>query len=90
MADASYLLGRLCMANILAISMNVPTIGLSYSHKYLGIIELVGQEKYVCDFRTVTFDELVSKINNAWYNREKIKNELATKVGFKRICIYQW
>ena len=34
----------------------------------------------MCDFRIVTFDELVSKINDAWYNREKIKNELATKV----------
>lgn len=73
-------IGAYMHANISAISTNVPTIALSYSHKYLGIMELVGQEKYVCDFRTVTFDELVSKINDAWYNREKIKNELATKV----------
>ena len=67
-------------ANIAAISSCVPTIATAWSHKYYGIMRTVGQEKYVCDFKTMTFEELKSKVDDLWENKEKIQEELKVKV----------
>jgi colanic acid/amylovoran biosynthesis protein len=67
-------------ANIAAISSGVPTIATAWSHKYYGIMRTVGQEKYVCNFKTMNFEELKSKIDDLWDNREKIREELKVKV----------
>jgi|AGTN01.2.fsa_nt_gi Uncharacterized conserved protein len=49
---------------IAALSMGVPTIGIAYSHKTPGIMQMFGMECYVCDFRSLTIEDLVSKIND--------------------------
>ena len=67
-------------ANIAALSSCVPTIATAWSHKYYGIMRTVGQEKYVCDFKTMTFEELKSKVDDLWENKEKIQEELKVKV----------
>ena len=67
-------------ANIAALSSCVPTMATAWSHKYYGIMRTVGQEKYVCDFKTMTFEDLRSKIDDLWDNREKIREELKLKV----------
>jgi len=67
-------------ANIAAVSMHIPTLATAWSHKYYGIMQTLGQEKYVCDFRTMNFAELKSKIDDLWCNRDKIKEELKSKV----------
>ena len=73
-------IGARMHSNIAAISLCIPTIGISYSHKASGILKMVGLEKYVCDFRATNFDELKSKIDDMWSNREKIKENMAPKV----------
>jgi len=72
-------IGARMHSNIASISMHVPTVALAWSHKYHGIMKMVEQEKYVCDIRTTTFDELVAKIDGAWSNREEIIKKLASK-----------
>ena len=67
-------------ANIAAISSCIPTLATAWSHKYYGIMRTVGQEKYVCDFKTMNFEELKSKIDDLWDNKEKIREELNVKV----------
>ena len=68
-------------ATIAATSMLVPTVGIAYSHKMHGIIgEMLGQEKYVLDIQKLNYESLISKINDAWENREKIKKELEVKI----------
>ena len=67
-------------ANIAALSSHVPTIATAWSHKYYGIMRVVGQEKYVCDFKTMNFEELKSKIDDLWDNKEKIQELLKFKV----------
>ena len=67
-------------ANIAAISMCIPTISIAYSIKAPGIMDMVGLDKYVCDFRTVTFAELISKIEDMLSNREKIVENMTPKI----------
>lgn len=67
-------------ANIAAVSSYIPTMATAWSHKYYGIMRTAGQEKYVCDFKTMNFEELKSKIDDLWNNKEKIREELKVKV----------
>jgi polysaccharide pyruvyl transferase WcaK-like protein len=73
-------IGSRMHANIASTSMYVPTIAIAWSHKYYGIMKMLGQEKYVCDFEKTTFKELCSKINDALDNKEKIRKILRVKV----------
>ena len=73
-------IGARMHSNIAAISLCIPTIGISYSHKAPGILKMVGLENYVCDFRATNFDELKMKIDDMWSNREKIKEDMSPKV----------
>lgn len=73
-------IGSRMHSNIASTSMYVPTIALSWSHKYRGIMKMMGQEKYVCDIKTITFDELILKINDAWNNRAELKNHLQLSI----------
>jgi colanic acid/amylovoran biosynthesis protein len=65
-------------ANIAALSMQVPTVGLQYSHKFRGIMALLGQEEFICD--KLVPDEVKSKIDLAWASREHIKADLRTRI----------
>ena len=67
-------------ANIAATSMCVPTLAIAYSHKSYGIMRILGMEKYVLDFRTMTFGEMTFGIDDLWRDREKIKVELRSNV----------
>ena len=79
-ARCDLFIGARMHANIAAISMCVPTIAIAYSSKAPGIMEMVGLEKYVCDFRTMTFEELISKIEDMLSNREKIVEKMTPKI----------
>ena len=52
-------IGGKAHANVAATSMHVPTVAIPYSHKFYGIMRLLGQESYVCDGFTV--EELESE-----------------------------
>ena len=67
-------------ANIAALSMHVPTIAIGWSHKYYGIMQRLGLEEYVCDFSTITFEELRVKINKIWSKRNEIQKQLIFKI----------
>jgi len=68
-------------ATIASTSMLVPTVGITYSHKMYGIIgKMLGQEEYILNIKELNYDNLISKINDAWKNRERIKKELEVKI----------
>lgn len=74
-------IGTRMHATIAATSMLVPTIGIAYSHKMHGIIgEMLGQEKYILNINELNNEVLISKVNDAWENREDIKKELAKRI----------
>lgn len=73
-------IGTYMHSNIASLSMSVPTIGLSYSHKFKGIFEMLEQEKYVCNLKDLTYADLISKVDDAWNKRERIKKELEKRM----------
>jgi len=74
-------IGARMHATIASTSMMVPTIGIAYSHKIYGIVgEMLGQKEYILDVKELTYESLISRIDDVWKNREKIKKELEIKV----------
>lgn len=73
-------IGSRMHANIAALSMHVPTIAISWSHKYYGIMQRLGLEEYVCDLSTITFEELRVKVNKIWSKRNEIQKRLIFKI----------
>jgi polysaccharide pyruvyl transferase WcaK-like protein len=65
---------------ISALSMGVPTLGIAYSQKTPGIMRMVGLGNYVCNFRTTTFEELTSKINDLFSKRSDVRRYLSCQV----------
>ena len=77
-------IGARMHANISALSMRVPTIAIAWHHKYYGIMKNLGQEKYVFNVKTMKFNDLLLKVNNAWNNREKIRRTLKNRIETQR------
>ena len=65
---------------IFALSMNVPTIVVGYSHKAPGISKMLGLEEYVCDINTITTHELTSKIDKIWAEKDVVKKKLEKNI----------
>lgn len=65
---------------ISALSMGIPTLGIAYSQKTPGIMKMVGLGNYVCSFRTITFEELIPKINDLFSKRSGIRRHLLSQV----------
>ena len=74
-------IGARMHATIAATSMLVPTVAIAYSDKTHGIIgKMLGYEAYVLDVKDLSYDKLISKIDDAWENKEEIKKELKMKI----------
>lgn len=73
-------IGSRMHAVIAALSMHVPAIALGWSHKYAGIMERLGLGQYTCEYSSVTAEELISKVSDAWAKREEIKKQLISKI----------
>lgn len=73
-------IGARMHSNIAALSMYVPTIAISWSHKYYEIMKTIAQEKYVYGIKENNFKELTLKIDDLWYNRNEIRKILKTKI----------
>ncbi|WP_230742899.1 polysaccharide pyruvyl transferase family protein [Methanooceanicella nereidis] len=74
-------IGSRMHSTIASTSMGVPTIALAYSQKMHGIIgKMLGQKKYVIDIKELDKDKLISKIDEAWSDRESIKKDLSARM----------
>jgi len=71
-------IGSKMHSNIAALSQCIPTVGLAYSYKFRGIMEMLGQQNYVCS--NITFEEVISKVIDAWNKRVEIRTELESRL----------
>jgi len=68
--------GAYMHANMSALSMHVPTIALSYSHKTEGIMNMVGLGDFVLSVDDLDAATLIKKIEKAYHDRVRIKENL--------------
>ena len=80
---------------IAATSQGVPTVAIAYADKFYRIIgNTMGQEKYIVDIRTPSFDELLGelklKLDSLWENRDKVATELTerAKIAQQQVLLY--
>jgi polysaccharide pyruvyl transferase WcaK-like protein len=66
-------------ANIAALSQNIPTVAIGWSHKYYGIMKRLNMEEYVCDLKDLNFRILKDKIDKLFSKKEQIHEKLKIK-----------
>ncbi|WP_407282015.1 polysaccharide pyruvyl transferase family protein [Methanolobus sp. WCC1] len=71
-------IGEKMHANVGATSQSIPTIGLAYSHKFFGIMKMLGQEKYV--LQSINEKKLILTIDEVWENRDNISSSISEKL----------
>ena len=67
-----FFVGSRMHACIAAISQAVPTVALSWSHKYIGIMKRMGMENYVIDTDVLSAQEVASRVMKAFDDRTSI------------------
>lgn len=83
----NFFMGSRMHSCIAALSQNVPTIGLAYSKKFLGVFESIGAGEFVVDCRSMSDDLILQKVYSNYEKRvdmskilsirnENIKNEI--------------
>lgn len=60
-------------AGIAALSSSVPTVLLSWSHKYVGLMQEIGLQKYVWEVAAAPEGGLEQLIDELWQNRSDIR-----------------
>lgn len=73
---ADFFIGSRMHACIAALSQGIPTIGVAYSRKFVGVFESVGAGNLVADARTLDANETIKKILSVYNNRCEIKMRL--------------
>lgn len=69
-------IGSRMHACIAALSQMVPTVGIAYSEKFLGVFESIGMGHLVADPRRLTIEEALSVIDKTFAGRKAIKSRL--------------
>jgi len=72
-------------STIASTSMSVPTIAISYSHKFEGVLAgVIGRPEYIVDIRDFSSQQLSKElcwvVDCAWENRELLAKELAENI----------
>ena len=65
--------------------MGVPTIAMSYSHKFEGVLAaVIGDRKYIIDVRGPNLDQLLQQLccafDSAWAGRGKLAEALLKNI----------
>lgn len=75
-ARTSQFIGARMHANIAALSSEVPTTAISYSHKTPGIMRLFGLEQQVLDVKHMTEDDVFGQLTSTLQSHESLAAQL--------------
>jgi colanic acid/amylovoran biosynthesis protein len=73
---------------IAALSLGIPGIALSYSDKFLGVMEAIGMSELVADPRTMDAPEIFGIIDRAIEKRELLRQQLQNTIPGVKDQIY--
>ena len=74
--QCEFFLGSRMHACIGALSQCVPSVGLAYSRKFAGVMELVGPGAAVLDLRTADINDIASTVDQTWAKRDAMRADL--------------
>ena len=77
---AEVFIGCRMHANIAALSMEVPTLAISYSHKYEGIMDMFKLGDFVINMKTDRLTIIQEKFDLLWDKRLDLKNMLEKNI----------
>ena len=63
-------------SGILALTMGVPTLFISYLHKTQGLVEMLEMEEWVLNVEEITEDQLWEKIEALWLRRDSVREKI--------------
>jgi len=82
-----FFIGSRMHACIAASSQGIPTVGVAYSQKFLGVFKSVGIGEMVIDARTVEEETAIEEIIINFRNREQIRLILNEKINTAKLKI---
>jgi len=74
--QCDFFLGSRMHACIGALSQCVPAVGLAYSRKFAGVMELVGEGAAVIDLRTADMPAIAAAVDETWGRHEAMRTDL--------------
>jgi polysaccharide pyruvyl transferase WcaK-like protein len=66
-----FFIGSRMHSCIAALSQNIPTVGVAYSRKFIGVFESIGVDDLVIDARNTNTDDALEIVINHYQDREK-------------------
>jgi colanic acid/amylovoran biosynthesis protein len=85
------LIGTRLHSLILAFSMGVPGISITYSeHKSKGIMKMLGLEEFVYDISNLHLDSIVENIEFILENRDKLSKQILAAIQSQKVEIYSF
>jgi polysaccharide pyruvyl transferase WcaK-like protein len=76
-----FFIGSRMHSCIAALSQGIPTIGIAYSKKFIGVFNSIGVGKQVLDARFESDEYIINNTINAYFKRASIKKELNNKLS---------
>ena len=65
---------------IAGLSLGIPTIAVGWHHKYVGVLQLFNQHKWVLDIQNVNLEMLKTQFAALWEDQESIREEIQSYI----------
>ena len=82
--QCDFFIGSRMHACIAAFSQNIPAVAIAYSKKFFGVIQTIEMESLVADPRKMSKEQILALIDQAFEQRNMIKEKLEKKIPFVR------
>ena len=69
--QCDFFIGSRMHSCIAALAQNIPTVGVAYSRKFIGVFESIGVGDLVVDARTTNRDDALETVINCYQSREE-------------------
>jgi len=87
-SQTTFFIGSRMHACIAAMSSSIPTVGIAYSRKFIGVFESIGSSNMVLDGRTLDEKQMINKIMTIYFNVKKKQYREEGKIDDVKERIY--
>jgi polysaccharide pyruvyl transferase WcaK-like protein len=83
----NFFIGSRMHSCVAALSQGIPTIGVAYSKKFLGVFQSLDLDELVVDARSVKIEEAISHISNRFFDRQSYCEKIKPKIEDAKVLI---